>query len=70
MIVKEFYTTRKDGVTLYKTYSSDNFYIRKTGTDEIYTEAIDVENALYEYEETEETIPKEEVNQEDFIKSE
>lgn len=60
MIVKEFYTTRKDGVNLYKTYSSDNFYIHKIGTDEIYVEAIDVEDAPYEYEETGDTIELEE----------
>lgn len=58
MIQKEFYLTREDGVMLYKTYSDANFYIRKTGTDEVYTEAIDVDGAPYEYEETEEVIEK------------
>lgn len=53
MIVKEFYDTRKDGVRLYKTYSNSNLYIRKIGTNEIYSEAVDVENCGYEYEETE-----------------
>ena len=61
MIVTEFYTTRKDGVNLYKTYSDANKYIRKVGTDEVYSEAIDVENSGYTYEETdkeiEETFP-------------
>lgn len=56
MIIKEFYTTRKDGVNLYKTYSDKNVYIKKQGTDEKYDIAIDVENAPYTYIETEEVI--------------
>lgn len=53
MIQREFYMTRYDGVNLYKTYSDSNLYIRKVGTDEIYSEAIDVESADFTYEETE-----------------
>lgn len=53
MIKKEFYRTRKDKVNLFKIFSTENFYIQKIGTDEIYEEAIDVENAPYEYVETE-----------------
>ena len=60
MIKKEFYRKRKDGVNLYKTYSTDNLYIRKIGTNEIYDVAIDVESAPYEYEETDEIIETEE----------
>lgn len=56
MIIREFYTTRKDGVNLYKTYSDKNVYIKKQGTDEKYDIAIDVESAPYTYEETEEVI--------------
>ena len=52
MIIKEFYRTRTDGVNLYRTYSDCNFMIKKIGTEEIYSEAIDVETARYEYEET------------------
>ena len=52
MIIKEFYKTREDGINLYKTYSSQNVYIHKIGTNEEYAEAIDIENAPYEYEET------------------
>lgn len=51
-VQKEFYRTREDGVNLYKSYSNNNLYIRKLGTNEVYAEAIDVENASYEYEET------------------
>ena len=61
MIKREFYRTRKDGVNLYKTYSTDNLYIRKIGTYEIYDEVIDVEDAPFEYEETEKIIEEEEV---------
>lgn len=51
-IIKDFYKTREDGVKLYRTYSDKNFMIHKIGTEEIYDEAIDVETASYEYEET------------------
>ena len=61
MIVKEFYRVREDGVILNKTYSDIGFKIRKVGTDEIYDEAIDVDNAPFEYEETDEIISKEEL---------
>ena len=56
MIVREYFMTRKDGVKLYKTYSDQNKYIRKLGTEEEYDIAIDVENAPYIYEETDKEI--------------
>lgn len=56
MIVREFYSARADGVNLYRSFSEDGFKIRKVGTDEIYDEAIDVENAGYIYEETDVSI--------------
>ena len=59
MIIKEFYLTREDGVNLYKTYSDQNFMIHKIGTEEVYDVAIDVENAPYTYEETDENIEQE-----------
>ena len=52
MIVREFHTTRKDGVNLYKTYSDSNMYIRQVETGIEYSEAIDIEFANYTYEET------------------
>lgn len=55
-IVKEFYKTRKDGINLYKSYSNEGYMIHKIGTEETYSEAIDVENAPFEYEETTEKI--------------
>lgn len=59
MIIKEFYITRKDGVNLYRTYSDAGVKVRKVGTDEIYDEAVDVENAPYTYEETDKLIERE-----------
>lgn len=62
-IVKEFYQTRKDGISLYKTYSDEQFIIHKIGTEEYYEEAIDIESASYEYEETEEKIKGKELSE-------
>lgn len=56
MIVREFYETRYDGVNLYKTYSTEKLYIRQIETGVEYSEAIDVENAPYTYEETDKPI--------------
>lgn len=56
MIQREFYQTRQDGVNLYRTYSDANKYIKKVGTNEEYSEAIDVEGAPYTYEETDKEI--------------
>ena len=61
MIIKEFYEKRFDGINLYRTYSDANVYIRKVGTEEEYTEAIDVEGALFTYEETDKPIETSEV---------
>ena len=52
MIKTEFYTERKDGVKLYRTYSDLDMMIQKDGTEEIYSEAIDVENSGFTYTET------------------
>lgn len=56
MIITEFFKKRKDSVKLYRTFSDEGLKIQKVGTDEIYDEAIDVENAPYEYVETDEKI--------------
>lgn len=61
MVKKEFYRVREDGVNLYRSYSDDGFYIQKLGTDEVYSEAIDVETAPYVYVETAEKIEIEEL---------
>lgn len=59
MVVKEFYTTRTDGVNLYRTFSDKNLYIKKIGTDEVYVDAIDVVGSEYTYEETDMQLPTE-----------
>lgn len=59
MIVREFYRTRKDGVSLYRTYSDAGYMIRQTQTGAEYAEAVDVADAPYTYTETK--IPAEEV---------
>ena len=56
MIVREFYETRSDGVRLYKTYSDSGFYIMQNESGNLYSEAVDVENAPFTYSETDEQI--------------
>lgn len=58
MIKREYYSTRKDGVNLYRTYSTEKLKIQKFNTTEIYDEAIDIENAPYTYVETDEKVQK------------
>ena len=52
MIKTEFYMMRPDGVNLYRTYSDNSMMIQKEGTDDVYDEAIDVENSGNTYTET------------------
>ena len=59
MIIKEYYNTRKDGVKLYRTYSSDNFYIVQNETGIEYSEAVDIETAPFTYSETDKQIESE-----------
>ena len=58
MIVRELYKTRKDGVSLYRTYSDTGYMIRQTQTGTDYAEAVDVADAPYTYTETETKIPE------------
>lgn len=55
MIQIEFFKTREDGVNLYRTFSDANVMIQKDDTEEIYSEAIDVEHSGFTY--TEINIP-------------
>ena len=77
MIIRVFYETRKDGVSLYKSFDAvvdknglfvkdengkyipTGLKIRKAGTNEIYSEAIDVASAPFTYVETNEPIEEE-----------
>ena len=52
MIKREFFTQRKDGVNLYRTYSDEQYKIKQVETGVVYDDAIDVENAPYTYVET------------------
>lgn len=52
MKIKEFFTTREDGVNLYRTYSDQGFMLRQIETGATYSEAVDVEGDPYTYEET------------------
>lgn len=65
MIKKEFYLEREDGIKLYRTYSDINHYIIQKETGIKYTEAIDVENCNYTYEESEELIEEELLKEEE-----
>lgn len=54
MIVREEFTTRADGVKLFRTYSDEGRDIIQNETGIVYSEAIDVENAPYTYTESDE----------------
>lgn len=56
MVQREYYATREDGVKLYKTYSTENLYIKQVETGNIYDTAIDVESFNFHYEETDRKI--------------
>nr|DAE49098.1 MAG TPA: hypothetical protein [Caudoviricetes sp.] len=67
MIVREFYRTRKDGVSLYRTYSDAGCLIRQMQTGTEYAEAIDVADAPYTYTETETPIKTPEKTTEEML---
>ena len=52
MIKTIYVETRADGVKLYRSYSDNDMMLRKDGTDQLYSEAIDVENSGNTYTET------------------
>lgn len=58
-IVQEFHRMREDGVKLYRTYSDMFYKIKKIGTEEVYDDAVDIEDNNFQYEETEEKIGEE-----------
>lgn len=67
MIIREFYRTRKDGVSLYRTYSDAGYLIRQTQTGAEYTEAVDVADAPYTYTETDTPIKTPEMTTEEML---
>lgn len=60
MLKTEFYKTREDGVKLYRNYSDEGMMIEQE-TGARYAEAIDVENSIHVYTETDEPIAGEEL---------
>ena len=56
MIIKEFLETREDGVNLYRHYSDKGVMLRQIETGILYGEPIDIEDAPFTYEETDEPI--------------
>ena len=52
----------------FKKTVSDTYLIRKVGTDEIYSEAYGLIKKDYEYEETNELLPKDELKEIDVTK--
>lgn len=66
--IREYFKTRQDGARLYRTYS-DEYMIQKVGTEEIYLEAIDVENSENTYTETDIPLePEEQATLDDAMK--
>ena len=59
MIKTDLYSIRSDGVRLYRSYSDADMMIRKSGTDELYCEAVDIEGSVYAYSETDIPVPEE-----------
>lgn len=51
-VIKELFNTDEDDIKSYKSFSDRSVCIQKVGTDEIYTEAIDLEDSGFEYIET------------------
>ena len=52
-----------NGKEFKKTYSDESYYIQKKGTGQVYSEAIDIPSANYEYEETDKKIEQQEEEQ-------
>ena len=67
MIQREFYTQRKDGVKLYRTYSDAGMMIQQNETGAEYAEAVDVTDAPYTYTETETPIETPEMTTEEML---
>lgn len=53
MVKTEYFTTRADGVKLYRTFPAEGKALRQVETGIIYSEAVDIEGAPYTYEEVE-----------------
>lgn len=67
MIIREFYKTREDGVNLYRHYSDKGVMLRQVETDISYSEPIDIEEAPFTYEETDELIERDVYGEEEIL---
>ena len=65
MIVTEYYSTRRDGVKLYKTYSDEGLKIERDGV--LYDEAIDPEGVNRTYTESSEPVDEPELSPEEAL---
>lgn len=50
-----------------RTFSDEGYYIKKVGTNEVYSEAVDLPSSAFTYEETTEKIEKTEVEGENAL---
>lgn len=67
MKIREFYKTRSDGVNLYRTYSDKGVMLRQVETDILYSEPIDIEEAPFTYEETDELVERDIHGEEEIL---
>ena len=67
MIIKEFLKAREDGVNLYRYYSDKSVMLRQVETGILYGEPIDIEDAPYTYEETDELIERDIYGEEEIL---
>ena len=71
MVITKYFRNTNDGKVLVETYSNENYFIKKVGTDNMYENAIDIgyydyntqsyKPTYYVYEETQELIKREEL---------
>ena len=59
MLKREYFGKHINGKDMYRTYSDDGFFILQHPTEIKYVEAVDLEDAEFTYEETDEKIETE-----------
>ena len=63
MVIREFFKERSDGVKLFRSYSDEGFYLVQNETGIEYPEAVDVEDAVFTYSESDKVIEEENGNE-------
>ena len=66
MIRTQYYTTRQDGVRLYRTYSDSGMMVEQE-SGALYAEAVDVEGTTHTYTESNVPIPDQEISAEEAL---